>query len=136
MTSPPLPGPDHPKEGVGQRSLVLFDNAPVGLWEVDATGIITTINHTLLDWLGCARADVVDRQTIEALVSPESAATLQVLADRCRRVGQATGVTLVWRGGHKRQTWPGRVTAAAVYNAQGAMARLAWLCTDGATGPG
>jgi two-component system, cell cycle sensor histidine kinase and response regulator CckA len=119
MTSPPLPGPDHSNEGPGQRSLALFDNAPVGLWEVDATGIIISVNHTLLDWLGYTRAEVVNQQKIEALVSPESAATLQALAERCRCAGQATGVTLTWRGGHKRQPWPGEVTARAVYDAQG-----------------
>ena len=40
MTSPPFPGPDAPAVGVGQRSVALFDNAPVGLWEADATGTI------------------------------------------------------------------------------------------------
>jgi len=119
MTLPPLPGPDHPKEELGQRSLALFDNAPVGLWEVNVTGIIISVNHTLLDWLGYARAEVVNRQKLETLVSPESAATLQELAERCRRVGQATGITLMWRGGHERQTWPGEVIATAVYDAQG-----------------
>ena len=119
MTLPPLPGPDHPEEDLGQRSLALFDNAPVGLWEVNVTGIIISVNHTLLDWLGYARAEVVNRRKLETLVSPESAATLQELAERCRRVGQATGITLMWRGGHERQTWPGEVTATAVYDAQG-----------------
>jgi PAS domain S-box-containing protein len=118
MTSPPL-GPHPPEEGLGQRSLDLFDNAPVGLWEVDATGIIIAINRTLLDWLGSARAEVVYRQKMEALVSPESTATVQALAERCRRVGQATGVTLIWRGGDERQARPGEVTATAVYDAQG-----------------
>lgn len=119
MTASPLPGPDHPEERVEQHRLALFDNAPVGLWEVDASGTIISINHTLLNWLGCVRAEVVDRQTIEALVSPESAATLQTLIDHCRRVGLTTGMTLVWRGGPEDQTWPGEVTAVAVYDAQG-----------------
>jgi len=118
MTLPPLPGPDHPEEGLGQRSLVLFDNAPVGLWEVDGAGIVIAINHTLLSWLGCARADVVNRLKLEALILPESIATLQVLIERCRRAGQATGVTLTWRGGHARKPWLGEVTATAVYDEQ------------------
>ena len=119
MTSPPLPGPMPPEEGIGQRSLDLFDKAPVGLWEVDAAGIIIAINQTLLDWLTCARAEVVDRQKLEALVSPESAATVQALVERCRRAGQAAGVRLMWRGGDGRQYWPGEVAATAVYDAQG-----------------
>jgi two-component system, cell cycle sensor histidine kinase and response regulator CckA len=119
MTASPLPGPDHPEEKAEQRQLALLDNAPVGLWEVDASGTIVSINHTLLNWLGCVRAEVVDRQTIEALVIPESAATLRTLIDHCRRIGQTTGMTLVWRGGPEDQTWPGQVTAAAVYDAQG-----------------
>jgi len=119
MTSPPLPGADHPEEGLGQRSLALFDNAPVGLCEVDATGIVISVNSTLLDWLGYARAEVVNQQKIEALVSPESVATLQEFTERCRRAGRATGVTLMWRGGHEHQNWPAEVTATAVYDAQG-----------------
>ena len=71
MTSPPLPGPNPSAEGGGQRSEDLFENAPVGLWEVDATGIIIAINQTLLRRMACTRAEVVDRQTVEALVSPE-----------------------------------------------------------------
>jgi len=119
MTSPPLPGPDHSEEGLGKRSLALFDNAPVGLWEVDATGIIVSINYTLLDWLDYTRAEVINRQKIETLVSPESVATLQAFADRCRRIGQVTGVTLMWRASHEGQIWPGEVSATAVYDAQG-----------------
>jgi PAS domain S-box-containing protein len=118
MTSPPLPRPMPPEEGVGQRSLDLFDKAPVGLWEVDAAGIIIAINQTLLDWLTCARAEVVDRQKVEALVSPDSAATVQSLVERCRRAGQAAGVRLMWRG-DRHQYWPGEVSATAVYDAQG-----------------
>jgi two-component system cell cycle sensor histidine kinase/response regulator CckA len=119
MTSPPLPGPDHSEEGLGQRSLALFENAPVGLWEVDATGIIVSINHTLLNWLGYARAEVVNRQKIDTLVSPESVATLQAFADRCRSVGQVAGFTLMWRAGEEGQIWPGEVSATAVLDAQG-----------------
>jgi PAS domain S-box-containing protein len=118
MTSPPLPRPMPPEEGVGQRSLDLFDKAPVGLWEVDAAGIIIAINQTLLDWLTCARAEIVDRQKVEALVSPDSAATVQSLVERCRRAGQAAGVRLMWRG-DRHQYWPGEVSATAVYDAQG-----------------
>src|SRR5262245_8773370 len=119
MTSSPLPGPNAPVEGVGQRSEELFENAPVGLWEVDATGIIIAINQTLLGRLACTRAGVVDRQTVEALVSPESTAAVQALSERCRREGQVTGVVLMWRGDDEHPYWPGEVTAMAVYDAQG-----------------
>jgi len=119
MTSPPLPEPDHPEAGLGQLSLALFDHAPVGLWEVDSTGIIISVNQTLLDWLGYTRAEVVNLQKLETLVSPESAATLQVFIDQCRRLGHASGGTLTWRGGHERQMRLGEVTATAVYDARG-----------------
>ena len=119
MTLPPLPGPNPPVEGVGQRSEDLFENAPVGLWEVDTTGIIIAINQTLLDRLACTRADVVDRQKVEALVSPDSTATVQALSERCRQEGQATGVVLMWRGSDEHPYWPGAVTATAVYDATG-----------------
>jgi PAS domain S-box-containing protein len=97
----------------------LFENAPVGLWEVDAAGIVIAINQTLLDWLACTRTEVVDQQKVEALVSPESTATVQALAERCRYGGKATGVMLRWRGGDERPYWLGQVTATAVYDAQG-----------------
>ena len=77
MTSSPLPGPNPPAEDSGQRSEALFENAPVGLWEVDATGIIVAINQTLLRRIARTRADVVDRQTLETLVSSESTTTVQ-----------------------------------------------------------
>jgi PAS domain S-box-containing protein len=119
MTSPPLPRPDPPAEEIGQRSVALFENAPVGLWEVDVTGMIVAINQTLLDWLGCTRAEVVDRQKVEALVSSESIAIVQSLAERCRHEGQATSIMLMWRGGNAHSYWPGEVTATAVYDTQG-----------------
>jgi PAS domain S-box-containing protein len=119
MTSPPFPGPDTPAEGVGQRPVALFEYAPVGLWEADATGTVVAINQTLLDWLAATRPEVVDRQKVEALVSPESTATVRAIAERCRQEGQATGVILTWRGDDERPYWLGEVTARAVYDAQG-----------------
>jgi len=119
MTSPPLPGPNPLAEGGGQRSKDLFENAPVGLWEVDATGIVIAINQTLLRRIGCTGAEVVDRQMLEALVSPDSTATVHELSERCRHVGQAAGVMLKWRGDVEHSYWPGEVTATAVYDAQG-----------------
>jgi PAS domain S-box-containing protein len=98
MTSSPLPGPNLPEEDAGQRKQKLFENAPVGLWEVDATGLIVAINQTLLQWLGRERAQVMDRLRIEALASPESVATVQLLTEQCRNAGQVTGVTFRWQG--------------------------------------
>lgn len=119
MTSPPLPGPKPPTEGVRQPWENLFENAPVGLWEVGATGVVIAINQTLLRWLACTRAEVVDRQKIEALVSPESSVSVRALIERCRQDGHANGVVLMWRGEDGRPYWPGEVSATAVYDAQG-----------------
>jgi two-component system, cell cycle sensor histidine kinase and response regulator CckA len=119
MTSPPLPGANYPEKGAGKRALDLFENAPVGLWEVDATGLIVAINQTLLRWLGYSRAEVVRRQSLGALVSSESAESLQALSERCRHVGQVAGVKLMWRSADGHEYLPGEVTAAAVYDAQG-----------------
>lgn len=119
MTTPLLPGPNSPAAGSGQRSQDLFENAPVGLWEVDATGVIIAINQTLLRRVACTRAEVVDRQTVEALVSPESTATVQELSRRCRQEGQVTGVMLKWCGEGEHAYWFGEVSATAVYDAQG-----------------
>jgi PAS domain S-box-containing protein len=119
MTLRPLAGPTPPVQRAEQRSVDLFENAPVGLWEVDAEGIIIAVNHTLLSWVGCTRAEVVDRQKVEALLSPESIATAQALTERCRQEGQASGAVLMWRGDEECPYWPGEVTATAVYDAQG-----------------
>jgi PAS domain S-box-containing protein len=119
MTSPSLPGANLPEEGAERRSQDLFENAPVGLWEVNATGIVVAINQTLLQWLGGKRAEVVDRQRLEALVTPESAATVQVLAEHSRRAEQVTGVTLKWHGPEGGQDWLGEVTTTGVYDPQG-----------------
>jgi PAS domain S-box-containing protein len=119
MTSPPLPGPSSPADESKQRAADLFENAPVGLWEVDASGTIVAINQTLLEWLAYTRTEVVDRQKVEALVSPESAAAVQALAKRCRHERQASGITLMWRSGKEPPYWPGEVTATAVYDSQG-----------------
>jgi PAS domain S-box-containing protein len=119
MTSPPLPEPHSPAKGGGQRSEDLFENAPVGLWEVDAAGIIIAINQTLLRRLACRRDEVVDRQRVEALVSPESTTTVQELSERCRHEGWVSGVLLKWRGNGEQSYWPGEVTASAVYSAAG-----------------
>jgi signal transduction histidine kinase len=86
---------------------------------VDAAGIIVAINQTLLGRLGSTRAEVVNRQKVEALVSPESMATVQALSERCRQEGQATGVVLMWRADDGHPSWPGEVTATAVYDTQG-----------------
>jgi PAS domain S-box-containing protein len=99
--------------------VALFEHAPVGLWEADATGIIVAINQTLLDWLASTRSEVVDRQKVEILVSPDSTATVQAIVERCRQEGQAIGLMLTWRGDDERPYWSGEVTAKSVYDAQG-----------------
>jgi PAS domain S-box-containing protein len=119
MISPPLLGPNPSAEGGGQRSEDLFENAPVGLWEVDAAGIIIAINRTLLHRIGSTRAEVVDRQTLEAQVSPESIIAVQELRERCRQEGLASGVMLKWRGDGEHAYWTGEVTATAAYDAEG-----------------
>jgi signal transduction histidine kinase len=119
MTSLPRPGADSPEEGAGQRSQDLFEHAPLGLCEVNAAGIIVAINQTLLGWLARARPEVVDQQTVEDLVSPDSLATLHLLTERCRSAGRVNGVTLLWQGPKEGQYWSGEVTATAAYDTQG-----------------
>jgi two-component system, cell cycle sensor histidine kinase and response regulator CckA len=118
MTSPLRPESHTPEAGLGQRSLELFEHAPVGLWEVDATGMVVTINRTLLQWLGYQPHDVVGRLTAEALVGPAGEPALRTLVERCRQTGQAEEVLLVWSPVDGRAPWPGVVTAGAVYNAE------------------
>src|SRR5687768_4032953 len=97
MTLPSLSGSNLPEEDSGQRIQDLFENAPVGLWEVDAAGYVALMNQKLLQRLGLERLDRVERRRLEDLVSPESIAAAQAIAERCRVVGQVTGVTLRWR---------------------------------------
>jgi two-component system cell cycle sensor histidine kinase/response regulator CckA len=119
MTLSSLPGSNLPDEDAGQRMRDLFENAPAGLWEVDAAGFIIAINQRLLQWVSLERLDVVKRRRLEDLVSPESVATVQVIVERCRTAGLATNVKLKWRGASGDQDWYGEVTAAAVYDPQG-----------------
>jgi two-component system, cell cycle sensor histidine kinase and response regulator CckA len=121
MTSPTLPEPNIPEEGALQRWLDLYENAPVGLWEVNTAGVIVAINQTLLGWLGYQRDDVLDRVTVEAFVNKDDVSTVQSLPERCRREGRVEGVALVFRTANNRRTFAGEVTAAATYNAQGVL---------------
>ena len=77
MTSPTLPEPNVPEEGALQRWLDIYENAPVGLWEVNTAGVIVAINQTLLGWLGYQRDDVLDRGTVEAFVTEDDVPTVQ-----------------------------------------------------------
>lgn len=118
MTSPLVPEPNRPHPGDRERVLDLFDAVPVGLWEADAVGMIVAINQTLLQWVGYDHADVIDRLTLEALISPESIPNLQDAMERCRRGGQVEGLVLLWGASAARQ-FPGEVTAVAVQDSQG-----------------
>jgi PAS domain S-box-containing protein len=120
MTSPLVPIPNGPHQGLGERSLDLFEHAPVGLWEVDAAGIIVAINHTLLQFVGHAPTEVIGHMTTEALVSPESVPAWQAAADRCRHEGQIEGVVLLWRAADGHQ-FPGEITVAAAHDPQGTL---------------
>jgi PAS domain S-box-containing protein len=98
--------------------LDLFEHAPVGLWETEATGVILAMNQTLLIWVGQERADVIGRMSIEAFISHEALPAWRVAAERCRREGQAEGLLLTWStidGGH----FLGESTVVAVYDSQG-----------------
>jgi two-component system cell cycle sensor histidine kinase/response regulator CckA len=117
MTSPLLPKSNMSEADFGQRSLELFEHAPVGLWEVDAAGIVVTINRTLLQWLGYQPHEVVGRLTAEALVGTAGETALRTLIERCRQTGQAEEILLMWSPVDGRAPWPGVVTAGAVYDA-------------------
>jgi two-component system cell cycle sensor histidine kinase/response regulator CckA len=119
MTAPSLPGSNAPEENAGKRFQDLFENAPVGLWEVDATGSVVAMNQRLLQWLGLERIEAVKQQRLEDLVSPESAATVHMIAERSRATEQVAGVTLRWQGPGASQDWYGDVVASAVYGPQG-----------------
>jgi two-component system, cell cycle sensor histidine kinase and response regulator CckA len=117
MTSSLRPESKTPEAEFGRRSLELFEHAPVGLWEVDAAGVVATINQTLLQWLGYQPSDVVGRLTAEALVGAAGEAALRTLVERCRQTSQVEEVLVMWSPVDGRVPWPGVVTVGAVYNA-------------------
>jgi PAS domain S-box-containing protein len=119
MTSPRLPDPNTPEAGLGQRSRDLFEHAPVGLWEVNAAGVVVTINRTLLQSLGYQLPDVADRLAVDALVGTAGATALRTLLERCRQTGLVEEGLLTWSPVDGRAPWPGVATVAAVYGADG-----------------
>ena len=46
----------------------LYENAPCGYFLVDNEGMITSINETLLGWLGYSRSEVVNRMHVDQLL--------------------------------------------------------------------
>lgn len=46
----------------------LYENAPCGYFLVDNEGMITSINETLLGWLGHSRSEVVNRMHVDQLL--------------------------------------------------------------------
>jgi PAS domain S-box-containing protein len=52
----------------------LYEHAPVGHHSLDPEGVFVRINHTLLEWLGYAREELIGKKRLTELLTPESAA--------------------------------------------------------------
>jgi PAS domain S-box-containing protein len=98
----------------------LYEHAPDGLDEVNAEGLITSMNQTLLDWLGYSREEVVGKMRYEELLTEEGRRQLPLAEERCRREGRVENVEweLVRKDGRRL---PVRINAVAVYGPDGAV---------------
>lgn len=96
----------------------LYEHAPVGLDEVNAEGLITSMNQTLLDWLGYSREEVVGKMRYEQLLTEEGRRQWPLLEARCRREGRLEHVELdlVRKDGSRL---PVRIGVVAVYGPNG-----------------
>ncbi len=98
----------------------LYEHAPDGLDEVDAEGLIVSMNQTLLDWLGYSRMEVAGKKRYEELLTEEGRRRLPLVEERCRREGRVENVEweLVRKDGSRL---PARINAVAVYGPNGAV---------------
>lgn len=55
-----------------EQATDLYNNAPCGYHSLDEDGILTQINDTELNWLGCGREKIVGRAKFADLLTPES----------------------------------------------------------------
>jgi PAS domain S-box-containing protein len=50
----------------------IYDNAPCGYHSLDATGMVTEMNKTWLDWLGYDRSEIINRVRFSDILAPEN----------------------------------------------------------------
>ena len=102
-----------------ERAQRLYDDAPCGYHTLDAAGRYLSINATELRWLGCARADVVGKQSPVDFFTDEGKASFARNFPLLKSSGRLDElpVDLVGRQGEVRRVL---VSAKAVVDARGA----------------
>ncbi len=97
----------------------LYDRAPDGYFTVNAEGVVTEMNATLLEWLGCRREGILGEMRFAELVAPEHRRRLSAREEQCRERGEAGSVELelVCSDGHRI---PVRLNMVGVRDRQGA----------------
>ncbi len=92
----------------------LYENAPDGYYAVDAHGVITEMNATMLKWLGYRHEELLGRRRFEELLAPESRDRYHWLVERCQEQGALENVELelISREGRR---FPVRINAKAIW---------------------
>jgi PAS domain S-box-containing protein len=97
----------------------LYETSPVGLCWVNENGAIVAMNHTLLNWLGYSRDEVIDRMTLDGLVSEGTRRQLHELRERCQRGKAIEEADLTLRCNDGNRWFQAKVNAVGVHDAQG-----------------
>jgi PAS domain S-box-containing protein len=65
----------------------LYNHAPCGYHSLDQDGVFVRINDTELEWLGCARDDVIGKRKFSDLLAPRSVGTFEAEFPRLKACG-------------------------------------------------
>jgi PAS domain S-box-containing protein len=96
----------------------LYENAPDGYNSVDAEGVITEMNATMLNWLGYSREEVIGTMRFADLLTPEGQRKHGYAHNRCQREGRLENVELDLVRNDGRLL-PARFHVVAVRDAEG-----------------
>jgi PAS domain S-box-containing protein len=62
----------------------LYNNAPIGLYELDSKGIFKAVNSTLLKWLGYEQKDIIGNR-YETLLTEDGKRKVREIAEKCKQ---------------------------------------------------
>lgn len=100
----------------------LYDLAPCGYLSVDDQILLTSINQTLLDWMGYTRADVIGKMKYHDLLSDESRAKFEKTFETDFKEYVETGYVMDLEFDFKRKDgslFPVLVNSAATFDDSG-----------------
>lgn len=96
----------------------LYNHAPCGYHSLNASGLITEINQTELNWLGYTKAEVINRMQFKDLLTPESKDTFYNNFESFKQKGQATNLEFEMKR-KNGSTFFVILNATAIYNDKG-----------------